>query len=77
MYVFSDECFDYVKLSDNKVDMVWVVVYVILLKIFIKLSRKESWFSMEEIKNLYFVLGEEVGGINNVLGSKEDVFEKD
>lgn len=32
---------------------------------------------MEEIKNLYFVLGEEVGGINNVLGSKEDVFEKD
>lgn len=77
LYVPSDERFDYVKLSDNKADMARAAAHAIPSKISTKLSRKESWSSMEEIKNLYSAPGEEVGGINNVLGSKEDVSEKD
>lgn len=57
--------------------MARAAAHAIPSKISTKLSRKESWSSMEEIKNLYSAPGEEVGGINNVLGSKEDVSEKD
>lgn len=72
-YIPTDERFDYVKLSDNKADMVRAAGHAISSKIQAKLSKKTSFESVEEVKKLYAPKGKFAGGINHVLPAKADV----
>ena len=77
-YVPSDERFDYLKLSDNKADLVRAGGHAISSKIEAKLMNKADFDSIEEVWKLYAPKGNlGVGGINNVLPGKVDVDKHD